>query len=58
MRTVSRLVEDLGPALVVGAAGDLSGELSAVVVSDPAHPVAMSADVLVVGVGHRLEDTA
>jgi hypothetical protein len=58
VRTVSRLVEDLGPALVVGAAGDLSGELSAVVVSDPAHPVAMSADVLVVAVGHRLEDTA
>ena len=58
MRTVSRLVEDLGPALVVGSRGDLSGEFAAVVVSDPAHPVPMAADVLVVGVGHRLDDTA
>lgn len=58
MRSVSQLVDDLGPALVVGACGDLSGELSAVSVSDPVHPVPMAAETLVVGVGHPLSACA
>ncbi len=56
MRTVSRLVEDLGPALVAGTRGDLSGEVTSVTVSDPVHPVPMSEAALVVAVGHPLSD--
>jgi hypothetical protein len=55
--SVAQLIEDLGPALVVGAAGDLSGLVTAVAVSDPIHPVPMSAQTVVVGVGHPLDAT-
>lgn len=58
MQMVSRVVEDLGPTLVVGAAGGLEREVRAVVVTDPAHPVALTPDTLVVGVGHAAEDWA
>ena len=56
MRRVEQLVADLGPALVVGSHGELSAELSTVLVSDPAHPVPMTADALVVGVGYQSQD--
>ncbi|MDP9183507.1 MAG: helix-turn-helix domain-containing protein [Actinomycetota bacterium] len=58
MRSVSQLVDDLGPALVVGTRGDLTGPVNAVSVSDPVHPVPMEPEVLVVGVGHALSACA
>ncbi|MCU1595595.1 MAG: PucR C-terminal helix-turn-helix protein [Frankiales bacterium] len=52
------LVEDLGPALVVGTIGDLSGQISTVSVSDPVHPTPLAEETLVVAVGFSLTDCA
>jgi hypothetical protein len=52
VRSISELVDDLGPALVVGTRGSLAGTASAVSVSDPVHPVPMAPETLVVAVGH------
>jgi hypothetical protein len=51
MQPVSRVLEDLGPTLVVGARGELDRLVRTVVVTDPAHPTALPDQSLVVGVG-------
>jgi hypothetical protein len=55
---VADLVEDLGPALVVGTTGDLSGQISTVSVSDPLHPTPLAEETLVVAVGFSVTDCA
>jgi hypothetical protein len=58
VRSVEGLVDDLGPALVVGTRGDLTGQLATVTVSDPVHPGPMAPGTLVVAVGHPIADCA
>lgn len=54
--TVAQIVEDLGPALITGAAGDLSAEFERVDVTDPAFPSRPCRAVLLVAPGFRVDD--
>jgi hypothetical protein len=56
--TAAKLAGDLGSALLVSVRGDLTGELSSVVVVDPVNPGAWVPQSLVVAVGHPLESCA
>lgn len=58
VRSVSHLIDDLGPALVVGTRGSVAGTVSAVSVSDPIHPVPMGPETLIVAVGHPMSGFA
>ena len=53
MTRLQRLVDDLGPALLVSATGALDVEVGSVVVTDPAYPAPLPAGCLVVAVGYR-----
>jgi hypothetical protein len=54
MTSVGRLAGELGPTLLVSARGDLTAEVTSVVVSDPVNAVAAGPGALVVAIGHPL----
>lgn len=55
--TVAQIVDDLGPALVTGAVGDVSAEFMQVDVTDPAFPARPGRSVLLVAPGYRVDDS-
>ena len=52
---VSSLIDDLGPTLVVATTGDLSPEITSVVLTDPAFPARLDRGSLVLAAGYRLD---